>query len=138
MAAKDVVVLVDPDTTSWASWNVYAEEFAAATGATVVHAPEGTATGPAFFDHVRKLRRPVLNNPKGQTAPTPPDLARRPVVDPAPFWTWSLVARRDETRTAVRATIEVLTRDVGRLDLDSGEAWLPADDPHIAATAPKA
>jgi DNA-binding transcriptional LysR family regulator len=138
VAAKDVVVLVDPDTTSWASWNDYAEEFAAATGATVVHAPEGTATGPAFFDHVRKLRRPVLNNPKGQTAPTPPDLTRRPVVDPAPFWTWSLVARRDETRTAVRATIEVLTRDVGRLDLDSGEAWLPADDPHIAATAPKA
>jgi DNA-binding transcriptional LysR family regulator len=126
--AKDVVVLVDADTASWASWNAYAEEFAAATGAEVVPVEEGGSTGPAFFDHVRRLRRPVLNNPKGQTTPAPPDLARRPVVDPAPSWTWSLVSRRDETRAPVLATIAALTRDVGSPEL----GWLPADDPHAA------
>ncbi|WP_372662973.1 hypothetical protein [Amycolatopsis kentuckyensis] len=126
--AKDVVVLVDADTASWASWNAYAEEFASATGAEAVPVEEGGSTGPAFFDHVRRLRRPVLNNPKGQTTPAPPDLARRPVGGPAPFWTWSLVSRRDETRAPVLATIEALTRDVGSPDL----GWLPADDPHAA------
>ncbi|KDN23720.1 LysR family transcriptional regulator [Amycolatopsis rifamycinica] len=128
VAARDVVVLVDADTASWASWNAYAEEFARATGAEVVHTEDGGSTGPALFDHARRLRRPVLNNPKGQTTPVPPDLGRRPVIDPVPFWTWSLVSRRDETRAPVRATIAALTRDVGSLDLGTG--WLPADDPH--------
>ena len=126
--AKDVLVLVDADAASWASWNAYAEEFAEATGARVVRIQDGGITGPAYFDHVRRLRRPVLNSPKGQTAPVPPDLARRPVTGPAPFWTWSLVSRRDEPRAPVRATIEALTRDVGSPDLE----WLPADDPHAA------
>jgi DNA-binding transcriptional LysR family regulator len=126
--ARDVVVLVDADAASWASWNVFAEEFARATGAPVVHTRDGGITGPAFFDHVRRLRRPVLNCPKGQTTPLPADLARRAVLDPAPFWTWSLVSRRDETREPVRAAIAALTRDAGDLGLDTG--WLPADDPH--------
>jgi DNA-binding transcriptional LysR family regulator len=130
VVARDVVVLVDADTASWASWNAYAEEFARATGAEVVHTEDGGSTGPALFDHARRLRRPVLNNPKGQTTPVPPDLGRRPVVDPAPVWTWSLVSRRDETRPPVHATIAALTRDVGSLDLATG--WLPADDPHAA------
>ncbi|RSD16823.1 LysR family transcriptional regulator [Amycolatopsis eburnea] len=129
--ASDTVVLVDADTASWASWNAFAEEFAAATGATVVRTHDGGITGPAFFEHVRKLGRPVLNSPKGQTAPVPPDLARRPVVDPAPFWTWSLVCRRDETRAAVRGVLAALTRDVG--SPVTGNAWLPADDPHAQA-----
>ncbi|MGW4523737.1 LysR family transcriptional regulator [Amycolatopsis sp. NPDC004378] len=128
--AADVVVLIDADTASWASWNGYAEEFAETTGAQVVRTHDGGITGPAFFDHVRRLRRPVLNSPKGQTAPVPPDLARRPITGPAPFWTWSLVSRRDETRAPVRATIAALTRDVGSLGLDTG--WVPADDPHAA------
>ena len=131
--AKDVVVLVDADTASWASWNVFAEEFARTTGAEVVRTHDGGVTGPAFFDHVRRLRRPVLNSPKGQTTPVPADLARRPVVGPAPFWTWSLVARRDETRAPVLATIAALSRDVGALGLDTG--WLPADDPHSVERA---
>lgn len=54
--ARDTLVLVDADTTGWASWNVYAEQFAAATGATVVRIDDGGVTGPAFFDHVRRLR----------------------------------------------------------------------------------
>ena len=128
VAAKDVLVLVDDDTASWASWNVYAAEFARVTGAEVVRTHDGGVTGPAFFDHVRRLRRPVLNSPKGQATPVPPDLARRAVTGPAPLWTWSLVSRRDETRAPVLATIAALTRDVGGLDLDTG--WVPADDPH--------
>jgi DNA-binding transcriptional LysR family regulator len=128
--AEDTVVLVDADTASWESWNVFAEEFARDTGARVVRTDDGGVTGPAFFEHVRRLGRPVLNCPKGQTTPIPAGLAPRPVVRPAPFWTWSLVARRDETRPAVRATIAELGRDTGRLGLDDPSVWLPADDPH--------
>jgi DNA-binding transcriptional LysR family regulator len=128
--AQDTLVLADADTASWASWNVYAEEFAAATGATVVRIDDGGVTGPAFFNHVRRLRRPVINSPKGQTTPIPPDLAQRPVVCPTPYWTWSLVWRRDETRAAVRDAVDALTNDVGSLGLDSPDVWLPADDPH--------
>ncbi|MEV4363154.1 LysR family transcriptional regulator [Nonomuraea sp. NPDC049625] len=127
--AKDTSVLVDSDTATWDSWNRYAEEFARDTGARVVRIDDGGITGPAFFDHVRRLRSPVVNSPKGQTAPVPPDLVQRPVVDPAPYWTWALVCRRDETRKAVRAAVEALTRDVGGLGLDADTAWLPADDP---------
>ena len=54
--ARDTLVLVDADTTGWASWNVYAEQFAAATGGTVVRIDDWGVTGPAFFDHVRRLR----------------------------------------------------------------------------------
>ena len=50
--ARDVVVLVDDDTTSWYSWNVYAEEFARDTGAQILRINDGGITGPAFFDHV--------------------------------------------------------------------------------------
>jgi DNA-binding transcriptional LysR family regulator len=130
--AKDTRVLVDADAATWASWNRYAEEFAKDTAAGMVQIDDGGITGPAFFDHVRRLRHPVINSPKGQTAPVPPDLVSRPVVDPAPYWTWALVSRRGETRPAVRATVEVLTRGIGPLapDLDGG--WLPACDPFRA------
>ena len=128
--ARDTLVLLDADAASWSSWNRYAEEFARDTGARIVRIDDGGVTGPAFFDHVRRLGRPVINSPKGQTAPVPPDLVPRPVVNPSPCWTWSLVSRRDETRTAVRATIEALTRDVGSLGLDADTAWLPQGDPY--------
>ena len=128
--AKDTLVLLDADTATWASWNRYAEEFARDTGARIVRIDDGGITGPAFFDHVRRLRRPVVNSPKGQTTPVPPDLAQRPVVNPSPYWTWSLVSRRAESRAAVRATVEALTHDVGPSGLDADAAWLPADDPH--------
>ena len=134
--ATETLVLLDADTASWSSWNLYAEALARDTGARIVRIDDGGITGPLFFDHVRRLRRPVINSPKGQTTPVPPDLVQRPVVNPSPYWTWSLVSRRDETRTAVRATIEALTHDVGSFGLDADTAWIPAADPHrITGTA---
>ncbi|QQQ79143.1 LysR family transcriptional regulator [Saccharothrix sp. 6-C] len=130
--AADTTVLVDDDVTSWSSWNEFAEEFAGDTGARVVRIHNGAITGPAFFDHVRACATPVLNSPKGQTTPLPPDLVRRPVVDPEVVWTWSLVRRDDEVRPSVLAVVDAVTRDVGDLGLRRAGAWLPADDPHRA------
>lgn len=128
--AADVLVLVDADDASWSSWNRYGEQFAADTGARVMRTDDGGVTGPTFFEHVRELRRPVLNNPKGQNATLPKDLVRRPVLDPVPLWTWSLVWRRDEDSAAVRAVIDAFTRDVGDLGVRDQGVWLPADDPY--------
>jgi DNA-binding transcriptional LysR family regulator len=133
--ARETVVLADADTASWASWNLYAEEFARDTGARLVRIDDGGVTGPGFFDHVRRIRRSVLNSPKGQTIPLPPDLAQRPVVDPAPFWTWSLVSRRDDARATVRAIAEALTRHVRRPGIGDSGAWMPAADPYSPATS---
>jgi DNA-binding transcriptional LysR family regulator len=126
--ARDMVVLLGSDESAWASWNRYAEQLAADTGARTVIADDGGLTGHDFFEHVRRLRRPVLNNPRAHGDSQPPDLVRRAVLSPAPVWTWSLVWRRDETDPAVHAVVEVLTRDVDDRGL-AGE-WLPADDPH--------
>jgi DNA-binding transcriptional LysR family regulator len=46
VSARDTVVLVDADTASWASWNVFAEEFARDTGAHVVPIDDGGITRP--------------------------------------------------------------------------------------------
>ena len=126
--ARDTLVLLDADEASWSSWNRYAEQFAADTGARVVRVDDGGVTGPTFFEHIRRLRRPVLNNPKGQNVPEPSGLVRRPVVNPAPLWTWSLVWRRDDDSPTVKAVIDEFTRDAPTLD-DEG-TWLPAADPH--------
>lgn len=128
--ASDLLVLVDADAASWSSWNRYGEQFAADTGARVMRTDDGGVTGPTFFEHVRELRRPVLNNPKGQDAPLPKDLVRRPVLAPVPLWTWSLVWRRDEDSPAVRAVIDAFTRVTGDLGIGDSGAWLPADDPY--------
>jgi hypothetical protein len=125
-----VLVLLDSDTASWSSWNRYGEQFARDTGARAVRIDDGGVTGPAFFEHVRRLRRPVINSPKSQTTPVPNDLVRRPVVDPQPYWTWSLVSRRAENRASVAAVINALAADMGRLGWDDDTAWLPAGDPH--------
>ena len=130
VAARDTLVLLDEDETSWSSWNAYAEELARETGARAVRISDGGITGPAFFDHVRRSRRPVINSPKGQTTPLPPDLVRRPVTDPQPYWTWSLVRRADEPRPAVLAAFDALTAGVGDLGLHDPGAWLPDFDPH--------
>lgn len=132
VAAADTAILVDADTVSWASWNLYAGQFGRDTGATVVRIDDNGITGPAFFEHVRRSDRPVVNSPKGQTAPLPAGLVARPVVDPAPYWTWSLVTRRGDDRAAVRAVAEALTAGVEGLPGD-GSAWLPATDPYAPA-----
>src|SRR6478736_9451137 len=87
--AKEMLVLLDADEASWSSWNRYAEQFAADTGARIMRVDDGGVTGPTFFEHVRRLRRPVLNNPRGQNVLEPASLVRRPVVHPTPLWTWS-------------------------------------------------
>ncbi|WSU54605.1 LysR family transcriptional regulator [Streptomyces sp. NBC_01092] len=130
VAARDMDVLIDDDITSWASWNEYAEELARDTGAKAVRISDGAITGPAFFDHVRRCTRPVLNSPKGQTTPLPPDLVRREVDAPKVYWTWSLVRRESELRTGVLAVVDALCDDVGDLGIRTPDAWLPSDDPY--------
>jgi DNA-binding transcriptional LysR family regulator len=132
--ARDTLVLVDEDATSWSSWNAYAEELARETGARAVRISDGGITGPAFFDHVRRSRRPLINSPKGQTAPLPPDLVRRPVVTPQIYWTWSLVWRRGEARASVLAVVDALVDALvdrgGDLGIHNPDAWLPKGDPY--------
>ena len=132
--ARDLTVLLDSDESSWSSWNRFAEQFAAESGARVVRVEDGGVTGSIFFDHVRRLRRPVLNNPKGQNDTTPPDLTRRPVQHPIPMWTWSLVWRRDEPNPLVHAVIDALTAGADRSVLNGPGVWLPGDDPHRAVS----
>ncbi|WP_088991532.1 LysR family transcriptional regulator [Micromonospora chokoriensis] len=127
--AQDTLVLTDADSATWSSWNRYAEAFARDTGAQVVRIDDGGITGPAFFAHVRRLRRPIVDSPRGQNLPVPSDLVVRPVVDPTPYWTWALVSRRDETREAVRATVDALTHDVAPAGFDRDTAWIPPGDP---------
>lgn len=129
VAARDTAVLLDSDATAWSSWNAYAAELARATGAAAVRISDGGITGPGFFDHVRRSGRPVINSPKGQDAPLPPDLVRRPVIDPHVYWTWSLVWRHDERRPSVLAVIDTLRSD-GDLGIHDPDAWLPEDDPY--------
>lgn len=128
--ARDVTVLVDSDESSWSSWNRYAEQYADESGAQLMRVEDGGVTGSTFFDHVRRLRRPVLNNPKGQNATTPSEITRRPVQRLIPIWTWSLVWRRDEPNPLVHAVIDAFTDHVDRSDLTGPGAWLPADDPY--------
>jgi DNA-binding transcriptional LysR family regulator len=128
--ARDTAVLVDADETSWMSWNKYAEEFAGDVGAARIPIDDGGVTGPAFFDHVRRLRRPLVNSPKGQATPIPPDLVQRPIVAPAPYWTWSLVWRRTESQSHVLAAARALTDDRAGPTFAKGVAWLPSDDPY--------
>lgn len=128
--AKDTVVLLDDDANTWRTWNIYAEQLARDTGAEAVHISDGGITGHAFFDHVRRSPHPIVNSPKGQDTPLPPDLIRRAVVDPKPYWTWSLTWRRSEMRAAVLAVVDALTTGVGDLGIRAPDAWLPDDDPH--------
>ena len=130
VAAKDTVVLLDVDESTWSSWNRFGAEFAAETGAKTLTVDDGGLTGAPFFEHVRRLRRPVLNNPKAQDDPEPKGMVRRPVVAPTPLWTWSLVWRRGETDPAVRAVIDAFTADLTDGVVGDESTWLPVGDPH--------
>ncbi|GGN23361.1 LysR family transcriptional regulator [Streptomyces fuscichromogenes] len=130
LPARDTDILIDEDITSWASWNGYAEELTRAVGARAVRISDGAVTGPAYFDHVRRCTRPVLNSPKGQTTPLPPDLVRREIVAPKVYWTWSLVWRASEDRAGVLAAVDALCEGVGDLGIHAPDAWLPAGDPY--------
>ena len=136
VAAGDIDVLIDDDLTSWASWNAYAERLTREVGARAVRIADGAITGPAFFDHVRRCTRPVLNSPKGQTDPLPSDLVRREVVGPKVYWTWSLVCRENEVRPGVLGVVEALSEGVGDLGVHAPDAWLPGNDPHALPDRP--
>jgi DNA-binding transcriptional LysR family regulator len=127
---QDSAILFSDDTASWQSWNVYAERLARDTGVHSVRIPDSGITGSGFFEHVRRSSRPIVNCPKSQTAPLPPDLVKRPLIAPRVYWTWSLVWRRGEDRSAVLATVDALTDGVGDLGIHDSDAWLPEDDPH--------
>jgi hypothetical protein len=125
VAAADVTVLVDGDEASWWSWNRYASSFAEANQASVVTIDDGGIAGPAFFDHVARLRRPVLESPKRHPAPMPPTLTRRPVRPPVPVWSWALLHRADDARPNIaRATRSLM-------NLASTCGWqTPPDEPY--------
>lgn len=127
-------VLVDSDESSWSSWNRFALQYARAVGAQVVRVDDGGVTGSTFHDHVRRLKTPLVNNPKGQNDTAPPDLTRRQIQHPMPLWTWSLVWRTDERNQLVHNVIDAFTADVDRAALGQQGVWLPDDDPHRAAT----
>ncbi|MEV6826612.1 LysR family transcriptional regulator [Amycolatopsis sp. NPDC051102] len=121
--AAAVSVLVDSDQSSWLAWNEFALAYAAASGAHVIRIDDGGVTGQAFFDHVTRLRVPVLQSPKRHTAPFPPSLVRRPIGEPAPGWAWSLLHRRDDDRPEVALVVERLLglRATMRWDAASGD-----------------
>lgn len=133
--ASSTAVLVDADTSSWKSWNSFAEEFARATEATIVNIEDGGLTGRAFLHHARRARRPTLKAPKGAFDSLPKDMVKSRIVDPVPIWTWSLVRRRADERPAVRAAVEALSRGVMAPETRSGRYWLPAGDPHTQVAA---
>lgn len=127
--AADTVVLIDADTASWSSWNRYAEQFSAATGARVMRTDDGGVTGPTFLDHVRGLGRPVLNNPKGQDHRCPgPGATRGHQPGPDVDVVTGVAARRRQP--AVAALVDEFTRGIGDFGLNEASVWLPADDPH--------
>ena len=109
---------------------LYAGQLARDTGARVLRISDGGITGPAFFDHVRRSARPIVNSPKGQTTALPPDLVRRPVIAPQIYWTWSLVWRRGEEQAAILATVDALTNGASDLGIRLADGWLPDSDPH--------
>jgi hypothetical protein len=127
--AAQTLVLLDADDASWSSWNEFGERLVRDTGASPVRIEDGGITGPAFFEHVRRLRRPVLNSPKGQTSTLPTGLVRRPIVRPEIYWPWLLVSRRDETRLSVGAVIAALTSDAGSFRGRSEGGWSPSGNP---------
>ncbi len=133
VAAADLRVLVDADLTSWDAWNQFADEFAHAVGARLVHIDDGGITGPGFHHHCQRLTAPVLASPKRHPAPLPAGLRSRPVRDPAPLWCWSLVTRADDDRPAVRAlraNAERITGAAGLHVRPNGATWVPSHDPH--------
>ncbi|OBH32373.1 LysR family transcriptional regulator [Mycobacterium sp. E342] len=134
VVAQRVSVLVDADESAWSSWNRYAKEFAAATGARIVPIEDGGITGDAFYAHVRRIGAAVLASPKRHTAALPPSLGQRPVAEPVPLWTWSLLHRRDDDRAGVRDAVEALLAVARTRDWPAppaGPWWAPSDDPHL-------
>jgi DNA-binding transcriptional LysR family regulator len=136
VAAQQLTVLLDADESAWSSWNRFAGEFAATTGARVVRTDDGGVTGDAFYVHVRRMAAAILASPKRHNAVTPPSLGQRPVADPVPVWTWSLVHRDNDDRVGVLQLVESLLALAHSRNWRIPPAerwWIPADDPHWTA-----
>jgi DNA-binding transcriptional LysR family regulator len=136
IAAQETRVLTDADEAAWVSWNRFAEEFAAHTGARIVRIDDGGITGDAFYAHVRRIGAPVLASPKRHSAVIPPNLGQRPVAEPVPLWTWSLLHREDDDRVSVTGVVDSLlavARSHDWLAAPVERWWTPADDPHRVA-----
>jgi len=137
IAAGRLRVLVDKDVTSWQTWNTYARSFAEASGARILEIDDGGVPGPSHR-HCRRLGVPVLQGAKHEPAPPPAGLRLRPVVDPTPLWSWSLVTRAGDDRPAVltlRENADNLTRATGLRQLPNEDCWVPPDDPHRGTIA---
>jgi DNA-binding transcriptional LysR family regulator len=128
--AEDTAILVADDAATWLTWNAFATRFAHDTGAQTVRISDCAIAGPAFFDQVRRIPRPLVHSPLGGPASLPSDLVRRSVVAPQLCWTWSLVWRRDEARAAILATVHALADGVGDLGIHDPDNWLPDNDPY--------
>jgi hypothetical protein len=127
--AAEIAVLVDVDEASWSSWNRYATAFAEATSASAIKIDDGGIAGPAFFDHVACIARPVLESPKRHVAPMPPTLIRRPVRSPVPLWAWMLLHRSDDNRPITARATRAL------IDHASTCGWrTPPAEPHWPPT----
>jgi hypothetical protein len=127
-------VLVDVDEASWKSWNRYASAFAEATQATVTDIGDGGIAGPAYFDHVVRLGRPVLESSKRHAAPMPPTLTRRPVRSPVPLWAWMLLHRADDTRPMVARATRALIDHASALGWGTPPSepyWLPGSKKRV-------
>jgi DNA-binding transcriptional LysR family regulator len=133
IAATDVTVLVDIDEAAWSSWNRFATDFAADTGARIARVDDGGIVGDALHAHVRRLRAPVLASPKRHSAPLPPTLGTRPIAHPIPLWTWHIIHRADDDRSAVVGVVQSLVAVANSRGWRTPPAegwWVPADDPY--------
>ena len=128
---EDATVLIAPSgNTPWLSWNDYAERLANGTGVRALRIPDCGLIGAPFFDRVRRSPRPIVSSPEDQTVTLPSDLVRRPLIAPRIYWTWSLIWRRNESRTSVLGAVDALTDGVGDFGIHGPDAWLPDNDPY--------
>jgi hypothetical protein len=78
----------------------------------------------------------VLASPKRHSAVIPPNLGQRPVAEPVPLWTWSLLHREDDDQVSVTGVVDSLlavARSHDWLAAPVERWWTPADDPHRVA-----
>jgi DNA-binding transcriptional LysR family regulator len=136
VAAQRVTVLLDADESAWSSWNRFAEAFSDDTGAKIARIDDGGIAGEAFYSHVRRIGGAVLATPKRHAAVCPPSLGQRPVAEPVPLWTWSLLHRADDDRVSVRDAVTALLSIASIRDWCKPPErpwWVPLDDPHRGA-----
>jgi DNA-binding transcriptional LysR family regulator len=90
VAARDTVILLDEDTTSWSSWNAYAEEVARHTGAQAVRISDGGVTAPRSSTTsagcgARSSTRPRARPPRCHRTSASGPSSRRRSTGPGPW-----------------------------------------------------